>query len=182
MANRGKCCSHTAGLLYKVKDAVTQDFSGTDTVCAWNQSTWKNVVPGSYRTFNNQGQTEDIGKVWKLQLKRLRQMQMWLNTFRPWLAQPYLEPSYILCKLHSHTRMQMLLNYPKIMHNVLYTNVNSADSRYEERVIQGESEVGSGWHCNSQCSLCVGPAHITAAFCYCDVRNMLKWHNLLAEL
>lgn len=48
MANRGKCCSHTAGLLYKVKDAVTQGFTGTactDKVCAWNQSTWKNVVP-----------------------------------------------------------------------------------------------------------------------------------------
>lgn len=48
MANRGRCCSHTAGLLYKMKDAMTRGFTGTactDQLCAWNQSTWKNVVP-----------------------------------------------------------------------------------------------------------------------------------------
>ena len=48
MAGRGKCCSHTAGLLYKVKDASVRGFTGlacTDTACAWNRSTCDNVVP-----------------------------------------------------------------------------------------------------------------------------------------
>ncbi|XP_041839030.1 uncharacterized protein LOC121638361 [Melanotaenia boesemani] len=48
MANRGKCCSHTAGVLYKMKYVVTQGLTGvscSDKLCAWNQSTWKNVLP-----------------------------------------------------------------------------------------------------------------------------------------
>ena len=48
VAGRGKCCSHTAGLLYKIKDATARGFTGlacTDTACAWNRSTCDNVVP-----------------------------------------------------------------------------------------------------------------------------------------
>lgn len=48
MANKGKCCSHTAGVLYKIKYAVTHGLTGvscTDKLCAWNQSTLKNVIP-----------------------------------------------------------------------------------------------------------------------------------------
>ena len=37
VAGRGKCCSHTAGLLYKIKDATARGFTGlacTDTACS----------------------------------------------------------------------------------------------------------------------------------------------------
>ncbi len=45
MAGRGCCCSHTAALLYKVKEAVRQGLTGmscTDQLCAWNKSRKKN--------------------------------------------------------------------------------------------------------------------------------------------
>ena len=48
MANQGMSCSHSAGMLYKIKDATTQGFTGTactDEACAWNKSTCDNVVP-----------------------------------------------------------------------------------------------------------------------------------------
>lgn len=57
MAGRGKCCSHTAGLLYKIKDASARGFTGsacTDRACAWNQSTCDSVVPESLENMQTQ--------------------------------------------------------------------------------------------------------------------------------
>lgn len=57
MASRGKCFSHTAGLLYKIKDATTRGFTGlacTDTACAWNSSTCDNVVPETVENMQTQ--------------------------------------------------------------------------------------------------------------------------------
>lgn len=48
MANRGRCCSHVAGFLYKINQAVIKGLTGiacTDTTCAWNNSTSQNVLP-----------------------------------------------------------------------------------------------------------------------------------------
>lgn len=57
MAGRGKCCSHTAGLLYKIKDASARGFTGsacTDRACAWNQSTCDSVVPETVENMQTQ--------------------------------------------------------------------------------------------------------------------------------
>ena len=46
VAGRGKCCSHTAGLLYKIKDATARGFTGlacTDTACS-SQHNWTAYV------------------------------------------------------------------------------------------------------------------------------------------
>ncbi|XP_072048050.1 uncharacterized protein [Amphiura filiformis] len=48
MAGKGRCCSHMAGFLYKINTAATLGYIGsacTDQVCAWNNSTSKNVLP-----------------------------------------------------------------------------------------------------------------------------------------
>lgn len=57
MARRGKCCSHTAGLLYKIKDASARGFTGLaciDRACAWNQSTCDSVVPETVENMQTQ--------------------------------------------------------------------------------------------------------------------------------
>ena len=47
VAGRGKCCSHTAGLLYKIKDATARGFTGlacTDTACSSQHNWTANVL------------------------------------------------------------------------------------------------------------------------------------------
>jgi len=48
MAGKGKCCSHAAGMAYKINEASVQGYTAaacTDTLCKWNQSTSQNVLP-----------------------------------------------------------------------------------------------------------------------------------------
>lgn len=50
MANQGRCCSHTAGLAYKINQAALKGYIGvacTDVECLWNKSTSTNVLPDS---------------------------------------------------------------------------------------------------------------------------------------
>ncbi|XP_038047632.1 uncharacterized protein LOC119721738 [Patiria miniata] len=50
IASEGKCCSHSAGLSFKINEAYKKGFIGitcTDRPCLWNRSTQGNVVPDS---------------------------------------------------------------------------------------------------------------------------------------
>ena len=56
-ANQGKCCSHMAGLLYKIHWAAMNGYTGiacTDISCAWNNSTSQNDLRQTlYRTLGH---------------------------------------------------------------------------------------------------------------------------------
>ncbi len=48
IAGEGKCCSHSAGLAFKINEACKKGYIGiacTDEACQWNRSTQRNVVP-----------------------------------------------------------------------------------------------------------------------------------------
>ena len=51
MANKGKCCSHVAGVictLYELLQGVIRGYTGqacTNTACVWNSGTSQNVLP-----------------------------------------------------------------------------------------------------------------------------------------
>ena len=48
IASEGKCCSHSAGVAFKINEALKKGFIGiecTDQACLWNRSTQENVVP-----------------------------------------------------------------------------------------------------------------------------------------
>ena len=56
IASEGKCCSHTAGLAFKINEAYKKGYIGiecTDEACVWNRSTQENVVPDTVENICN---------------------------------------------------------------------------------------------------------------------------------
>lgn len=56
IASEGKCCSHSAGLAFKINEAYKKGFIGiacTDEACVWNKSTEENVVPDTVEHIQN---------------------------------------------------------------------------------------------------------------------------------
>ena len=56
IASEGRCCSHTAGLAFKINEANKKGFIGiacTDLSCSWNRSTQHNVLPDTVQNIRS---------------------------------------------------------------------------------------------------------------------------------
>ena len=56
-----KCCSHTAGLCYKINEAATKGYIGvvcTDKANVWNSSTSQNILPDTVENICTKNSTK----------------------------------------------------------------------------------------------------------------------------
>jgi len=66
IASEGKCCSHSAGLAFKVNEAYKKGYLGiacTDQACMWNRSTLKNVLPDTIENMQGSKQKSTTNNV-----------------------------------------------------------------------------------------------------------------------
>jgi len=142
MANRGKCCSHTAGLLYKLKDAVSRGFTGTactDQLCAWNQSTWTNVVPDTIE--NIQGPDHEGTSMKAISMAFETDAQVIQHFSSPELAGLAMIPGSILHQvLTAHPQKKATNELPRWHEQCAEHKCNLCNVVYEKYVKCGKDE------------------------------------------